>query len=88
MDGLSASLLYGNRMGRKQKVLPQVSIPTIFYWTMGKCLEIEEVMRKHISIMDKYDPQKKVALMVDGGVPGGTKSRELPEGHLSSKTPT
>ena len=36
-----------------------------FYWTMGKCLEIEEVMRKHISIMDKYDPQKKVALMVD-----------------------
>ena len=30
------------------------------YWTMGKCLEIEDVVRKHIQIMDKYDPQKKI----------------------------
>ena len=36
-----------------------------YYWTMGKCLEIEDVVRKHIQIMDKYDPQKKIALMVD-----------------------
>ncbi|MCC8095997.1 MAG: alpha-N-arabinofuranosidase [Tannerellaceae bacterium] len=36
-----------------------------FYWTMGKCLEIEDVIRKHIHIMDQYDPQKKVALMLD-----------------------
>ena len=36
-----------------------------FYWTMGKCLEIEEVLKKHIAIMDKYDKQKKIGLMVD-----------------------
>ncbi len=36
-----------------------------FYWTMGKCLGIEEVLKKHISIMDQYDPKKNVSLMVD-----------------------
>lgn len=36
-----------------------------FYWTMGKCLEIEEVVKKHIAIMDKYDPKKNIGLMVD-----------------------
>ncbi len=36
-----------------------------FYWTMGKCLEIEDVIKKHITIMDKYDPKKNVALMLD-----------------------
>lgn len=36
-----------------------------YYWTLGKCLEIEEVIQKHIAIMDKYDPKKRVALMVD-----------------------
>lgn len=36
-----------------------------YYWTMGKFLEIEDVVRKHIQIMDKYDPQKKIGLMVD-----------------------
>lgn len=36
-----------------------------YYWTIGKCLEIENVLRKHCNIMDKYDPEKIVALMVD-----------------------
>jgi alpha-N-arabinofuranosidase len=36
-----------------------------FYWTMGKCLEIEEVIKKHCAIMDKYDKEKKIALMLD-----------------------
>lgn len=36
-----------------------------YYWTLGKCLEIEEVLKKHIAIMDRYDRNKKVALMVD-----------------------
>ncbi len=36
-----------------------------YYWAMGKCLEIEDVIKKHINIMDKYDPQKHVGLMVD-----------------------
>lgn len=36
-----------------------------FYWTIGKCLEIEPVIQRHIAIMDQYDPRKEVALMVD-----------------------
>ncbi len=36
-----------------------------YYWTMGKCLEIEEVIQKHIAIMDKYDKDKRIGLMVD-----------------------
>ncbi|MDO5446338.1 MAG: alpha-L-arabinofuranosidase C-terminal domain-containing protein [Prevotellaceae bacterium] len=36
-----------------------------YYWTMGKCLEIEDVIKKHCDIMDKKDPKKRIALMVD-----------------------
>ena len=36
-----------------------------YYATMGKCLEIEDVIKKHIIIMNKYDPKKNVALMLD-----------------------
>ena len=36
-----------------------------YYWTMGKCLDIENCIREHSKIMDKYDPKKRVALMVD-----------------------
>ena len=36
-----------------------------YYWTMGKCREIEDVLKRHIAIMDKYDPKKQIGLMVD-----------------------
>ena len=36
-----------------------------YLWTMSKCLEIEDVVKKHIAIMDKYDPKNKVGLLVD-----------------------
>lgn len=36
-----------------------------YYWTMGKCLDIENCIREHTRIMDEYDPQKRVALIVD-----------------------
>lgn len=39
--------------------------PEDYYWTMGKCLEIEDVIQKHCQIMDKYDPKKRVGLMLD-----------------------
>ena len=34
-----------------------------YYWTIGKCLEIEDVIKRHIAIMDRYDPKKRIALM-------------------------
>ncbi len=36
-----------------------------YYWTIGKALQIEDVIKKHKAIMDKKDPEKKVALLVD-----------------------
>ena len=36
-----------------------------YYWTLGKCLEIEDVIKRHIAIMDAKDPQKRIGLLVD-----------------------
>ena len=36
-----------------------------YYWTLGKCREVEDVLKKHIAIMDKHDKQGKVALLLD-----------------------
>lgn len=36
-----------------------------YYKTVSKCLEIDEVINKHCDIMDKYDPEKRVGLLVD-----------------------
>ncbi len=36
-----------------------------YYWTMGKCLEIEDVIERHSKIMDKKDPKKQIGLLVD-----------------------
>lgn len=36
-----------------------------YYWTLGKCLEIDKVIARHDSIMTTYDPDHRVALLVD-----------------------
>lgn len=36
-----------------------------YYWTVGKSMGIEPVIRKHIAIMDKYDPENRIKLLVD-----------------------
>ncbi|GGH00217.1 MULTISPECIES: alpha-N-arabinofuranosidase [Pedobacter] len=36
-----------------------------YFSTMKNCLQMEELVTKHSEIMDKYDPKKKVALVVD-----------------------
>lgn len=36
-----------------------------YYNTLGKAVEVEPVILKHISIMDKYDPDRKVDLLLD-----------------------
>jgi alpha-N-arabinofuranosidase len=36
-----------------------------YFSTMQNCLKMEEMVTKHAAIMDKYDPEKKVALIVD-----------------------
>ncbi len=51
-----------------------------YYWTLGKAREIEPVILRHKAIMDSYDPQRRIGLLVDewgtwfdqepGSVPG------------------
>ncbi len=36
-----------------------------YFQTMQRALQMEELITKHSTIMDKYDPQKRVALVVD-----------------------
>jgi alpha-N-arabinofuranosidase len=36
-----------------------------YFATMKTALRMEELVTKHIAIMDKYDPRKKIALVVD-----------------------
>jgi alpha-N-arabinofuranosidase len=36
-----------------------------YFTTMKRALHMEELVKRHSAIMDKYDPQKKVALVVD-----------------------
>jgi alpha-N-arabinofuranosidase len=36
-----------------------------YFNTMVNCLKMDELVTKHSAIMDKYDPQKHVALLVD-----------------------
>jgi alpha-N-arabinofuranosidase len=36
-----------------------------YFETLQRCLEIPKVIDRHMTIMDRYDPEKKVALVVD-----------------------
>jgi len=36
-----------------------------YFKTMSEALQMEELVTKHAEVMDKYDPKKKVALIVD-----------------------
>lgn len=36
-----------------------------YYRTLGRAYGIDECLQKHLAIMDKYDPEKKIDLLVD-----------------------
>jgi alpha-N-arabinofuranosidase len=36
-----------------------------YYWTLGKCLEIEDLVKRHAAIMDSFDPKNTIGLLVD-----------------------
>ena len=45
---------------------PATNFPESRYFdVLDRCLQIERVIDRHITIMDKYDPRKRVALVVD-----------------------
>lgn len=46
-----------------------------YYTTLSKTIEIEEVLQKHIDIMDTIDPEGRVDLSSTSGAPGSMLSR-------------
>lgn len=63
MDGLSLhyyTVWDWNHKGRATKFSDDN-----YYYTLGKCSEIDGVLKKHCTIMDKYDPKKHISLMLD-----------------------
>ncbi|MCH5230658.1 MAG: alpha-N-arabinofuranosidase [Muribaculaceae bacterium] len=39
--------------------------PETYYYTLGKALEVDSVINRHVEIMDKYDPNNRIALILD-----------------------
>ena len=63
MDGLS--LHYYTVWNWNDKGAATNFTPELYYYTLGKALEVDSVLSKHIQIMDKYDPNKRVDLLLD-----------------------
>lgn len=64
MDGIS--LHYYTVLGWSGRKGSAIDFtPEDYYWTLGKCLEIKDVVKRHCDIMDKYDSKKRVGLLVD-----------------------
>lgn len=63
MDGLS--LHYYTVWNWDDKGSATDFSPELYYYTLGKALEIDTVIGRHVEIMDKYDPEKRVGLLVD-----------------------
>lgn len=39
--------------------------PEEYYNTLGKAVEVESVLKRHIAIMDSHDPERKIDLLLD-----------------------
>ena len=63
MDGLS--LHYYTVWNWDDKGSATDFTPELYYYTLGKALEIDTVISRHSEIMDEYDPEKRVGLLVD-----------------------
>jgi len=63
MSGLS--LHYYTVMDWNDKGSATIFSDGTYYDILGKAVEVDEVLRKHEAIMDTYDPERKVALLLD-----------------------
>lgn len=65
MDGISLHYYTIPTGNWKQKGSASEFNKEIYYATLKKALFMEELIRKHGAIMDKYDPEKRVGLIID-----------------------
>ncbi len=64
MDGLSVHYYVGVEKGQHKGSAVDFDENDWFY-TMKRALGMEEVIRRHGAIMDQYDPEKKIGMIVD-----------------------
>lgn len=64
MDGLSLHY-YVHPEGWEIKGSATDFDETVWYKTLAKALYIEELIERHGAIMDQYDPEKKIGMIVD-----------------------
>ncbi len=64
MDGLSLHY-YVHPGGWDNKGSATEFDEAVWYKTMAKALYMEELIERHGTIMDRYDPEKKIGMMVD-----------------------
>jgi len=58
-----------------------------YFRGMLSCLHIDELINKHLAIMDKYDPQHKLALVVDEwGISTDVESGTSPDFHYQQSS--
>ena len=63
MNGLSVHYYTVKSWDNKGKAT--IFTPEEYYLTIEKCLDVENVVKKHCDIMDETDPRRHIALMVD-----------------------
>ena len=63
MDGISLHYYSVDNWGNKGSATDFTKDD--WYWVLGKSTEVEEVIKNHIALMDKYDPRKRIALCLD-----------------------
>ena len=64
MEGLSVHY-YAKLDGKRYRNLAAEFSPEEWYATLKQALRIEQVIEAHAASMDKYDPQKRVGMIVD-----------------------
>ena len=64
MNGISLHYYTVPRVWNKKGSATQFN-DSVWFVTLQKTLKMEELVTKHSEIMDKYDPSKKVGLLVD-----------------------
>ncbi len=64
MDGLSVHYYVGVEKGQHKGNATNFDENEWFY-TMKRALGMEDVIRRHGAIMDRYDPEKKIGMIVD-----------------------
>jgi len=64
MDGLSVHFYVGVEKGFHKGSATEFD-ESVWFYTLARAMKMEELIRRHGAIMDHYDPEKKIGMMID-----------------------